>query len=218
MKPDIVGFQEVTFLHYDHLKDTMPDYDSEIAYRDDFVLSEGCPIFYRRDKFEKTESGSFWLSETPEVMSKDWGSSHYRICVYVILKEIATGKEFVVFNTHLDNVSDEARINGINVILDKISTFGDLPSFLMGDLNAEPGSVTIDSALNYFDDTARLAGVTDDAPTFHGWGNKSKEERIDYILSSKGDAEVSEYKIHNNLHGDAYSSDHYSIYVKVKLK
>ena len=43
--------------------------------------------------------GFIGLSETPEKMSKDWGSEHYRICVYVVLKDKASGKEFAVFNT-----------------------------------------------------------------------------------------------------------------------
>ena len=79
VKPDIVGFQEVTPLHYDYLKKILPQYDSTICYRDDFILSEGCPIFYRTDKYELLDEGSFWLSETPEVMSKSWGSDHYRV-------------------------------------------------------------------------------------------------------------------------------------------
>ena len=218
VKPDIVGFQEATFLHYNRLKKVLPDYDSVMGYRDDFFLSEGCPIFYRTDKFEKVASGSFWLSETPEVMSKDWGSDHYRICIYVVLKEISTGKQFIVFNTHLDNVSEEARINGIKVILNKISEFGNLPSFLMGDMNDEPGSVTINSALESFADSARLAGVTEDAPTYHAWGDEAKLKRLDYILTSKDGVEVSEYKVYDNLHDEVYSSDHYPIYIKAKLK
>ena len=112
VKPDIIGFQEVTWMHYDYIVKSMPGYLNEIAYRDDFILSEGCPIFYREDKYEKIDSGSFWLSETPDIMSKDWGAAHYRICTYIILKDKSNGKEFVVFNTHLDHVSDEARING----------------------------------------------------------------------------------------------------------
>ena len=111
VKPDIIGFQEATAVHYDYLEDFLEGYDSEIAYRDNTLLSEGCPIFYRTDKFEKVDSGHFWLSQTPDVMSKDWGSAHYRICIYVILKDVASGKEFVVFNTHLDHKSTEARVN-----------------------------------------------------------------------------------------------------------
>ena len=55
---------------------------------------------------------------------------------FEVLKDNATEKEFVVFNTHLDHVSDEARINGIKVVLDKIAEFGSLPAVIMGDFNA----------------------------------------------------------------------------------
>ena len=91
--PDVVGFQEVTPVHYEYLKKILPDYDSTICYRDDFVLSEGCPIFYRTDKYEKVDDGSFWLSETPEEMSKSWGSSHAK-------GQAGTGPmpHFLVFN------------------------------------------------------------------------------------------------------------------------
>ena len=218
VKPDIIGFQEATFLHYDYLKAAMPDYSSEMAYRDDFILSEGCPIFYRSDKYERVDSGSFWLSETPELMSKSWNSSHYRIAVYVILREIESGREFVVFNTHLDNVSDEARINGIAVVLDKIAEFGNIPAFLMGDLNAEPDSTTIQSTKESFDDAALIAESADEGATYHAWGTEPDHERIDYVMISRGDADVSEYRIVNNLHDGVYSSDHASIYIKATLK
>ena len=218
VKPDIIGFQEATFIHYAYLQNVMDGYDSEMAYRDNFVLSEGCPIFYRTDKFEKIDSGSFWLSETPEVMSKDWGSEHYRICVYLRLRETESGREFLVFNTHLDHTSDLARINGIAVVLDKIAEFGDIPAYLMGDLNAKENSKTIQSTKDNFDDAKLISPITEDTATFHGWGEAEDPRRIDYILISKGDAEVYEYHVVNNLHGDIYSSDHASIYIKTKLK
>lgn len=218
VRPDIIGFQEATFVHYDYLQSLLVGYDSEMAYRDNFVLSEGCPIFYRTDRFEKINSGSFWLSETPDVMSKDWGSEHYRICVYLRLRDLESGKEFLVFNTHLDHTSDLARINGIRVILDKISEFGDIPAYLMGDLNAKEDSETIQSTKDSFDDSKLIANVTDDTATFHGWGEAADPRRIDYIMISKGDADVYEYHVVNNLHGTAYSSDHSSVYIKTRLK
>ena len=218
VKPDIIGFQEATFVHYDYLQKIMVGYDSENQYRDNFVLSEGCPIFWRTDKFEKIDSGSFWLSETPDVMSKDWGSEHYRICVYVILRDSQSGKEFAVFNTHLDHTSDEARINGIEVVLDKISEFGDLPAYLMGDLNAKENSKTIQATKESFDDAMRISPITEETPTYHNWGNAEKAKRIDYIMISKGDAEVYEYHVVDNCHDGVYSSDHASIYIKTKLK
>jgi endonuclease/exonuclease/phosphatase family metal-dependent hydrolase len=218
VKPDIIGFQEVSPLHYDYIVKSMPGYLHEMAYRDDFILSEGCPIFYRADKYEKIDSGSFWLSETPEVMSKDWGSAHYRICIYIILRDKVSGKEFVVFNTHLDHISDEARIEGIKVVLDKIAEFGDRPAFLMGDMNAAPSSLTIQSTKDAFDDAHDIALLADEGPTFHKWGTQPNRERIDYIMISKGASEVSEYRIVDNCHNGVYSSDHSSIYIKVKLK
>ncbi|MBR5143992.1 MAG: endonuclease/exonuclease/phosphatase family protein [Clostridia bacterium] len=218
VQPDIIGFQEATFVHYDYLQKVMVGYDCEMAYRDNFLLSEGCPIFWRTDKYEKVDSGAFWLSDTPDVMSKDWGSEHYRICVYVILRELSTGKEFAVFNTHLDHTSDLARINGIAVVLDKISEFGNIPSFLMGDMNAKENSETMKYTRESFEDAKISAGVEENIPTYHNWGNPKKSKRIDYILISKSDADVLEYDVVVNCYDGVYSSDHASIYAKVKLK
>lgn len=218
VQPDIIGFQESTFIHYDYLTDALDGYASENAYRDDFILSEGCPIFYRRDKFELIDSGSFWLSETPDEMSKDWGSEHYRICVYVKLREKASGKEFAVFNTHLDSKSEEARIKGIAVVLEKIRELGGVRSYLMGDLNAKENSETMAQAYESFNDSQKLAPVTEDTVTYHNWGTGDSAKRIDYILVSKSGIEVTEYHVVDNCHGGVYSSDHASIYVKTRLK
>ena len=218
VKPDIIGFQEATAVHYDYLEDFLEGYDSEIAYRDNTLLSEGCPIFYRTDKFEKVDSGHFWLSQTPDVMSKDWGSAHYRICIYVILKDVASGKEFVVFNTHLDHKSTEARVNGIQVVVDKIAEFGNIPAYLMGDLNATEDSDTIEFTKESFDDAMRVAPVSEETATYHNWGNDEASKRIDYIMISKTGIEILEYHVLDNCYDGAYSSDHASIYVITKLK
>lgn len=214
---DIVGFQEVTWLHYDYLKDILQGYDSVITYRDDTLMSEGCPIFYRSDRFELIDKGSFWLSETPEKMSKDWGAACYRICSYVILKENTTDKEIVVFNTHLDHVSDEARVNGIAVVLDKIKEFGGKPSILMGDLNAEPDSVTYNSAVENFDDAQTVASVTMDGATYQAWGTKLEKPRIDYFMVSKTGIKVNQYRVLQNTYDDTYPSDHFPIYINIEL-
>ena len=147
--PGIIGFQEATSWQYDYLVHTLQGYDSVITYRDNSVIAEGCPIFYDTARYTLVDKGSFWLSETPEAMSKDWGAACYRICSYVILTDKASGKDFVVFNTHLDHVSDEARIKGIGVVLDKISAFGGLPSVIMGDFNAEEGSETYNAVTEH---------------------------------------------------------------------
>ena len=99
--PDLIGFQEVTPMHYAYLTETLRGYASVIEYRDRSPLREGCPVFYNTAKFTLTQQGSFWLSETPEVMSKSWGAAFNRVCSYVLLTEKASCKTLAVFNTHL---------------------------------------------------------------------------------------------------------------------
>lgn len=215
--PGIIGFQEVTPKQYDYLAECLPQYESEIVYRDDSKKSEGCPVFYHKELYEKVDMGSFWLSETPEEMSKDWGAACYRICSYVILKERSTGKEFVIFNTHLDHVSDEARIKGIGVVLDKITAFGGLPAVIMGDLNAEEGSETYNSVTQSFLDARYATENTTDSYTYQNWGNMESAKRIDYFMISKEGISVQRYNVVPALHDGVYSTDHCPITLEFTL-
>ena len=218
VKPDIIGFQEVTPMHYRYLTDTLKGYDNVIAYRDNSPFHEACPVFYNINRFSLTDKGSFWLSETPDSMSKDWGAACYRICSYVILKDKNTQKQLVVFNTHLDHVSDEARINGINVVLDKIKKFGELPSIIMGDFNADESSSTYKSATENFLDAKYQTENTMSGATFQNWGEELDHENIDYFMISKTGFEVEEYKIITSAPDGVYPSDHFPISLKFKLQ
>lgn len=216
-KPSIIGFQEATKWQYAYLKDCLTDFDSVITYRDESTFSEGCPIFYRTDMYDLVDKGSFWLSETPEVISKDWNSKCYRICSYVILKEKSTEKEFVVFNTHLDHVSDEARINGIGVVLDKISQFGSLPSMIMGDFNAEEGSVTYENVTKDFLDARYQVDNAVDSCTYQNFGKELDRNRIDYFMISKTGINVKSYKVVTDTFDGVYPSDHFPLLAEFTL-
>ena len=215
--PGVIGFQEVTKWQYQYLVDTLPGYDSVITYRDNEKRSEGCPVFYNTALYALVDKGSFWLSQTPEVMSKDWGACCYRVCSYVILTDRTSGKDFVVFNTHLDHASDEARINGIRVVLDKITRFGDLPAVIMGDFNAEEGSVTYDKVTENFLDARYEAEKTTGVGTFHAWGQIEGGWRIDYFVLSRTGFRVLRYDVVDIVHGGVYVSDHYPIVLDVIL-
>lgn len=215
--PGIIGFQEATKLQYKYMCDTLTGYDSVIEFRDKSIISEGCPIFYRTDLYELIDKGSFWLSETPDVMSKDWDAACYRICSYVILKEKASGKEFVVFNTHLDHVSDEARINGIAVVLDKIEQFGSLPSMIMGDFNAAEGSQTYESATESFLDAKYQTENTMESCTYEGYGTSLGGKAIDHLMISKTGLEVKSYKVVTDIYDGVYPSDHFQLSVVLTL-
>ena len=216
--PDIIGFQEVTRLHYSYLCNNLQGYDNVLEYRDNSPLSEACPIFYRTDKFELLDKGSFWLSETPDEMSKDWGAACYRICSYVILNEKSSGSQLVVFNTHLDHISDLARINGINVVLEKIKQFGSLPSIIMGDFNADESSETYKSATSSFFDAKYQTDNTASGATYQNWGKSLDRENIDYFMISKTGITVNEYKVIDKTFDGVYPSDHFPIYLSINIK
>ena len=216
--PDIIGFQEVTAMHYKYLTNALSGYDNVIQYRTDGKFAEACPVFYRSDRFDLKDKGSFWLSETPEVQSKDWGSACYRICSYTVLTDKTSGRDFVVFNTHLDHVSDEARINGINVVLDKIQQFGNLPSIIMGDFNADEDSETYAAATALFDDAKYRTDDTDSGATYQGWGANLDDPNIDYFMISKTGIKVNKYKIIDNTYDGAYPSDHFAIMLNINLE
>ena len=150
-------------------------------------------------------------------MSKDWGAAHYRICSYVILKDNATSKEFVVFNTHLDHVSDEARINGIGVVLDKIAEFGGLPAVLMGDLNAEESSETYRSATEHFLDAKYQTENTMTSCTYQNWGEALDRNCIDYVMVSFSGFTVNSYKVVTDTYDGVYTSDHFPLSVSLTL-
>lgn len=217
-KPGIIGFQEATKWHYSYLVDSLKGYDSVITYRDDAFNSEGCPIFYNTELYTLVDKGSFWLSETPDVPSKSWGAQYNRVCSYVILTEKATKQDFVVFNTHLSHVSDEARINGIQVVLDKISQFGSLPSVIMGDFNAEEGSVTYNSVTENFLDAKYETENSSELHTYNGWNNPEKFKRIDYFMISKKGIKVNLYNVLTGIRNGELTSDHCPIVMEIILE
>lgn len=217
-KPGIIGFQEVTKLQYSYLCDSLKGFDSAITYRDRSPLSEGCPVFYRTDLYTLVDRGSFWLSETPDKMSKDWGSAYCRICSYVILTDKATGKDFAVFNTHLDHISDTARINGIAVILDKIEQLGNIPSVIMGDFNAKENSETYKNATKKLLDVKYQTLNTAAGVTYQNWGSAERSKCIDYIMISKTGFAVNSYKVITNTYGGVYPSDHFPITASLEIK
>lgn len=215
--PDVIGFQECTKQQYSYLNNRLTQYDNIMTYRDSTAIAEGCPIYYRSDKYTLVDKNSFWLSETPDKMSKDWDAACYRICSYAILQDNATGTKFVVFNTHLDHVSELARINGINLVLEKIKEFGNLPAMIMGDFNAEEDSETYRSATENFLDVKYQTENTMKSCTYQNYGKALDSECIDYLMISKTGFKVNSYKVVQDTYDGAYPSDHFPLSVKLEF-
>ena len=96
----------------DDLAEAFPDFSFEGVGRDDGKREgEFSAVFYRLDRFEKKDGGTFWLSETPEVCSFGWDAVCRRVCSWVELADREGGQSLHVFNTHFDHVGVEARKN-----------------------------------------------------------------------------------------------------------
>src|SRR5688572_6234086 len=163
MAPDIMGTQEGLFWQLKDIAADAPDYNWIGLGRDGGSRGEFMAIFYRRARFEPMEFDHFWLSDTPNVIaSTNWGNTNRRMTTWVRFRERASGREFYVFNTHLDHALQSAREKGALLIRQRVQEVATnhLPVLLIGDFNAEPGKEkTYDLFLegNYFTDTWRAA-------------------------------------------------------------
>ena len=224
---DIVGTQEVLKNQMADLKERLPEYEAIGVGRTD-GKSEGeyCALFYKKDKFKEIKSGTFWLSETPEVAgSKGWDAACERVATWAFLEDIVTGKRVFAINTHLDHVGKDARINGVTLMMEKAHKIaGNLPVILTGDFNADPESdvikyVTDEKTLNSLKTTRDHALENrGKSSTFHDFGRKPEETRscIDYIFVSK-DTEVLAYEVIDDKLDGVYLSDHNPVVSKIRI-
>ena len=110
--PDTIGTQETHLKWINALTESelLSDYAlvGEQRYGDEAPRTqndnEASAILYRKSKFNLIDSGTYWLSETPEkVNSKLEGSKYVRIMTYVVLERKSDGVRFVHINTHLNS-------------------------------------------------------------------------------------------------------------------
>ena len=102
-----------------------------------------------------------------------------------MLRALETNERFHYYNTHLDHVSDEARVLGVQAIMGRMRedlARYDLPVILSGDMNAAPDSGAIAAFLT--DPEIRLTNQTPDFPaSWHDYGRQMDEPQIDYIFT-----------------------------------
>ena len=216
--PDVIGFQEVMDVHEEFFKEKLKGYSFNVAYREEHLFREGVAIAYKTDKFTLEEEGMFWLSETPEKMSKDWGSNSFRVADYVVLTEKKSGKKFTFFSTHLDNKGDSARKKQLEVVMNKADEVAQGQVIILGDMNDFEDSEMYQAAVNKYDDallTAENVSVGTGA-TYQGYGEGLDHERIDYCFVTKG-MKITDFKVDTSTFDGIYPSDHFPLIVKVVL-
>lgn len=186
---DIFGAQEVCHDQLEDMLQRLPEYNYIGVARDDGkTKGEYSPIFYRSDRFELLDSGTFWLSETPNEVSYGWDAACRRVCSWGHFKDKLTKKKFWFFNTHMDHKGKTARTEGAKLVIEKIKQMcgKDAKVILTGDFNVAQNS----PAYNTFAQSGIIKDAYDLAPikyapagTFNSFkvGNHS-QKRIDHIF------------------------------------
>ncbi|MBQ6018683.1 MAG: endonuclease/exonuclease/phosphatase family protein [Clostridia bacterium] len=213
-RPDTFGLQEAHYRWMNCICRALPEYGYVGVGRDNGKrLGEFSPVFFLKEKYVPVDSGIFWLSETPEKPSKGWDGACTRICSYAVLREKATGKCFVHFNTHLDHVGPVAQREGAKLIADRSLALSDLPAIMTGDFNVEPDSDAFRTVTDAGFEEARFAcGKTDEPKTFHDFERRAEKDRtlIDFIFVRNGFT-VKDYKVITEKPDGRLPSDHYPV-------
>ncbi|MEM9325102.1 MAG: endonuclease/exonuclease/phosphatase family protein [Bacteroidota bacterium] len=216
--PDILGTQEALSHMVEYLDEALVDYDFVgIGREDGKTRGEYAALFYRKEKFEVQNQGTFWLSQTPSEPSKGWDANLERICTYAELAVRGSNRKIWTFNTHFDHRGKLARAESGKLIVEKIKELAGetSPVILTGDFNAVPGSEPIEPLTAYLQD-ARLCQdcvVFGQEGTSNGFDvNRAGDRRIDYIFTR--DVRVAKYAVFSELLNGRYLSDHHPVFIE----
>ena len=224
-QPTVIGTQEGLYEQLNDLQRDLPDYFDRIGEgraggtRDEFTA-----IFYDTRRLRPLEDGRFWLSDTPAVIgSKTWGNRTIRMATWARFADNRTGIQFVVFDTHLDNLSEQSRTRSAELLRDRINAVAaNLPVILTGDFNAPATTSTPYGILT------SGAGLTDtwlaaahrrtpEYSTFHGYRPPVPHgARIDWILT-RGARAVSAAAINTFARDGQFPSDHFPVQALITI-
>ncbi|MBO4883912.1 MAG: endonuclease/exonuclease/phosphatase family protein [Clostridia bacterium] len=185
--PDVAGFQEVKPEMADFLRRHLNGYLCVGCGRSAEYGGENNMIAFRQDRYELMRLETFWLSGTPDEPGSRYPnqSDCPRVCTHIELRPWDSAAVFHVYNTHLDHVSDEARILGAQAIMrhiDEDQKRRPAPLVVTGDMNAEPDSGAI--AVFTSGEKHPLVNETPDfIASYHGFGKCPEHAQIDYIFS-----------------------------------
>lgn len=223
-EPDIFGVQEATPNQVSDIATSLSQYVFIGIGREGVGKGESSTIYYKKNRFKIVQEGTFWLSETPNEISKGWDAAFNRVCTYALFKDLKTTKLFWVFNTHLDHMGELARTKGIELILSKIRLLNvkNDPVIFMGDFNSEPTTERIIALKKEMNDCRDISQQKPFGPsgTFNNFKhNEPVTKLIDYVFVSKNNKfEVRKFAVLSDSKDLKYPSDHLPVYVELSCK
>lgn len=218
--PTLMGIQEGCPDQVAWLDANMPQYGRiGVGREDGKARGEMMAIYYDTTQLELGRNGTFWLSETPDEVSRGWDGACKRTCTWAFFSVKSTGKQFCYFNTHLDHRGKEARKQAIELIVAKIAELvpADMPLFLTADFNSDTSDPIFDPLRAVMKDARVECRRTDNGPTFNEFGKDTEQTVvIDHIFYRA--ARAKSFTVLRNGYGVPYVSDHYPVRLVVKLQ
>ena len=247
LDPDVIALQECTsgwlaLLEYGILD----DYTIVNKWRSrgiDMIPGcrdvESCPVAYKTDKYNELDRGWFWLSETPDRVSKSYEDSSERIVTWVKLQDKQTKAEFVFSSSHFPLGEGYS-----NVMAGRQCArwFDGMPegtnAFIMGDLNApyrgfcysgfayEPGFKNLYDICKAMEaDGKATIGEVRPRGTFNQFRYPDGANFIDHIFVKPNPRiAVDYYTVLYEMVGvpeknipEGYVSDHFATYTEVRI-
>ncbi len=217
--PDSFGVQEATVAWMQCFKNRLPEYGF-VGEASDYIplLGGYSAVFYLKDKYELVDSGTFWLSQTPDKPSKGWDAGSERVCTWAVLKNKTTGEQYAHINTHLDNKGALARQNSVPMILEKAAEF-DMPVVCTGDFNFRENSELYKTlTAGTLHDSKFLAPDTMSNTTYNGFNPPESQTKIiiDFVLVNSLVTPLVYRVVTQGIDGRMVS-DHYPVYADVLI-
>ncbi len=230
--PDLIGVQELTPLGNEigQLLAQAPG-RTALYYRPpgDYSYPDAA-IFYRTERFELVEEGSYWLSPTPdEPLSTGFVEFQLpRLVYWARLRDLAAGGQEIFFaTTHFDNNSPSQQLSA-PLLQERTAPYvAEQPVIVIGDFNSRPNStayrlLTEDATHGFvFQNSFDLAPtriVTNQVPA----PEFDVADRIDHIFLAGADLDwvVDDWAVDMTVYGarDRYPSDHFAIYSEVRYR
>ena len=239
---DIFGVQECVDHQAAILDTDLHDYARVGCGRNADRGGEAMYIYYRKNRFELIEDGTFWLSGTPdEPGSRLPGAGCPRDCTWGLFADRVTGRLVRVYNTHLDLASAALRREEMRILLEhgvEAAKARGEAVFLMGDFNetlddddtpdaafrlrgpalaarAEGNAVALASLALVDTYASALLPHAGPVRTCHGYKDEPTN-RIDYIFASPNVRVLAHATLTDKPEGE-FASDHYPVAATVEV-
>ena len=183
-RPDVAGLQECLYEQFEYLQTSLDKLYKFVGVgRDDGKKAgEMMAIMYNPKTVSLVKWGTFWLSETPDVPgSESWDTACPRTCTWGRFTDRRTGKDFFLFNTHLDCGPNSAQTGGMKLILERLSGLSEGAFVVLaGDHNCRHGDAPAITARTVLCDARDVAESPDPGPrnTFHAFGKLAESDDV----------------------------------------